>query len=142
MGPMDEDRLRILKMIEEGKLTAEEATELLQALGEEEAAPQMKPVQARARRGKHQMLRIKVDEAKGNKVNINLPLGLVKVFAGNGKLEKLIPDSAKLEIKEQGIDLSAFNIDEMIDMIDRGELDEKIVDIQTDDGTVVEIYVE
>lgn len=142
MGPMDEDRLRILKMIEEGKLTAEEATELLQALGEEEAAPRMRPVQAQARRGKHQILRIKVDEAKGDKVNINLPLGLVKVFAGNGKLEKLIPDSAKIEMNEQGIDFSAFNFDEMIDMINRGELDEKIVDIQTDDGTVVEIYVE
>jgi len=137
---MNEDRLRILKMIEEGKLTAEEATELLTALGEEEAAPRMNPVQNR--RGKRQTLRIKVDETGGDKVNINLPLGLVKVFAGNGKLEKLIPDSAKAEMKGQGIDISAFQIDEMIDLVERGELDEKIVDIKTDDGTVVEIYVE
>lgn len=141
MGAMDEDRMRILKMIEEGKLTAEEATELLQALGEEESAPRVSAM-PQGRRGKRKMLRIKVDEAKGDHVNVNLPLGLVKVFAGNGKLEKLIPDSAKMEIKAQGIDISAFQIDEMIDMVERGELDEKIIDVQTDDGTTVEIYVE
>lgn len=140
MGHMEEDRLRILKMIEEGKLTAAEAAELLAALGEEEAAPRVGPAQTR--RGKRQTLRIKVDEKDGDKVNINLPLGLVKVFAGNGKLEKLIPDSAKTEMKVQGIDISAFQIDEMIDMVERGELDEKIVDVRTEDGTVVEIYVE
>ena len=140
MGHMDEDRLRILKMIEEGKLTAEEATELLKALGEEDAAPRVTPVQPR--RGKRQTLRVKVDEKDGDKVNINLPLGLVKVFAGNGKLEKLIPDSAKAEMQGQGIDISAFQIDEMIDLVERGELDEKIVDVRTEDGTVVEIYVE
>lgn len=139
MTPMEEDRLRILKMIEEGRLTAEEATELLKALGDEESRP--RPEQ-QARKGKRKMLRIKVDEARGDHVNINLPLGLVKVFAGNGKLEKLIPDAAKTEIKSQGIDISALNIDEMIDMVERGELDEKIVDVQSDDGTVVEIYVE
>jgi len=140
MGHMEEDRLRILKMIEEGKLTAAEAAELLAALGEEEAAPRVGPTQTR--RGKRQTLRIKVDEKDGDKVNINLPLGLVRVFAGNGKLEKLIPDSAKTEMKVQGIDISAFQIDEMIDMVERGELDEKIVDVRTEDGTVVEIYVE
>lgn len=140
MGRMDEDRMRILKMIEEGKLTAEEATELLKALGEEDAAPRVNPVQTR--RGKRQTLRIRADENGGDKVNVNLPLGLVKVFAGNGKLEKLIPDSAKVEMKGQGIDISAFQIDEMIDLVERGELDEKIVDVRTEDGTVVEIYVE
>ena len=140
MGHMDEDRLRILKMIEEGKLTAEEATELLRALGEDADAPRVNPVQAR--KGRRQTLRIKVDEKGGDKVNVNLPLGLVRVFAGNGKLEKLIPDSAKVEMKGQGIDISAFQIDEMIDMVERGELDEKIVDVRTEDGTVVEIYVE
>jgi soluble cytochrome b562 len=136
----NEDRLRILKMIEEGKLTAAEAAELLAALGEEEAAPRVSPVLSR--KGKRQTLRIKVDEKDGDKVNVNLPLGLVKVFAGNGKLEKLIPDSAKMEMKGQGIDISAFQIDEMIDMVERGELDEKIVDVRTEDGTVVEVYVE
>jgi len=136
----NDDRMRILKMIEEGKLTAEEATELLKALGEEAAAPRVD--RAKTRRGRRQTLRIKVDERGGDKVNINLPLGLVKVFAGNGKLEKLIPDSAKTEMEGQGIDISAFQIDEMIDLVERGELDEKIVDVRTEDGTVVEIYVE
>jgi len=135
---MNEEWMRILKMVEEGRLTAEEAAELLQALREEEPSPRM----TAPRRGKRRSLRIKVDESDGGKVNIKLPLGLVKVFAGNGKLEKLIPDEAKAEMAMQGIDVSAFQIDEMIDMVERGEIDEKIVDVHAQDGTVVEIYVE
>ncbi len=64
----EEERLRILKMVQEGKVTVEEAVKLLEAL---EA-----PVQESAGR-QAKWLRIRVWESGAQKVAVNLPLGLV-----------------------------------------------------------------
>ena len=69
---MDEDRMRILKMLEEGKINAEEAAKLLEALGgRAETGPAGKGERAR-------WFRVRVTDTKTGrkKVNINIPLGL------------------------------------------------------------------
>jgi len=69
-----EERMKILKMINENKITAEEGAKLLKALGGKEGAQQVK---RRARSS--QWLRVRVtDMARGKtKVNVNLPLKLL-----------------------------------------------------------------
>lgn len=69
-----EERMKILKMINEGKITAEEGSKLLKSLGGSE---KMKKV--RRQIGSAQWLRVRVtDMAKGKtKVNVNLPLKLL-----------------------------------------------------------------
>ncbi|HWP97630.1 MAG TPA: hypothetical protein VN426_12360 [Syntrophomonadaceae bacterium] len=135
---MNQERLKILQLIEEGKVTASEGLELLQAL---EAPRESKPADGRER-----VFRVKVDGDK-TKVNVNIPLRLVRVaskFATLGM--NFIPEQARTELDNRGIDLSQFDFDELIDLIDQGLVDGKLVDVNVEDPNegriTVEVYVE
>lgn len=139
---MSEEKKRILEMIQEGKITPAEGLELLNAF--DESAHPVKPLNQGS---KKRFLRIKVYTDKAVKVNVNIPLALMKVaskFANMGM--KYIPDEARQEMERKGIDLAQIDIEELISGIDQGILDEKLVDIDVDDpheGKVrIEIYVE
>ena len=72
-----EERMRILRMIQEGKINAEEGAKLLAALRESRKEVRLAPPPGRGT-GKG-MLRVRVtDMVTGKaKVSVNLPLGLV-----------------------------------------------------------------
>lgn len=118
---MSEERMRILKMLEEGKITVEEADNLLSALGEDE-----KPRKSRTAR----FLRIRVQEAGEEKVNINVPISLAKVAM------RFIPSHVKGTLNEKDID-----IDEILSEIEEGMGDRKIVEVE-DGEDRVEVFVE
>ena len=71
---MDE-RLRILKMVEDGTITAEQAAELMKAMGVEEES--QVPAKSQAGYDK-KMFRIIVDSVDGDKVNVQFPVGAIK----------------------------------------------------------------
>lgn len=131
--------MKVLELIQNGKISATEGMDLLKTLEENETQT------ATQRSGRH--LRIRVNGDKSKKVNVNIPLGLIKVFsrfAGLGM--KFIPDEARRELERKGIDLNDINIEDLIRLIDQGLVNEKLVDIDVDDpheGNVrVEIYVD
>ena len=106
---MNEEKMRILEMLQDGKINAEETEKLLAALGEEES-PQSKAVQLKSRNEggnkqeeKKRHLRIIVNEDGKDKVNMSLPLGIAK------SLLNFIPQSAKSKIAEKDIDLDALS---------------------------------
>jgi hypothetical protein len=70
-----EERLRILQMIQEGKVTADEGAKLLAALGSSRSTPPPSP--ARDPR----LLRVRITDASSGKtkVNVNIPMSLVNV---------------------------------------------------------------
>ena len=72
-----DERMRILKMISEKQITAEEGARLLEALRGSSASD----AQGRNATGKARWLRIRVtDRPSGRtKVNVSLPIGLVDV---------------------------------------------------------------
>lgn len=125
---MNSEKIRILKMVEAGKLTPEEASKLL------EAVTVQPPVAAEVKKsGKPKFLKIRVyEEGKTRpKVNVMLPLGLVKL------LQRVVPESARIQLEEKNIDL-----DEIIGMIDE-TTGGKILEVHDDeDGEHVEIVVE
>lgn len=139
---MSEEKRRILDMIQAGKITAAEGMELLAALddGEQKEVPAVSP------RLSNRFLRVRVDNAKA-KVNVNVPLGLLKATS---KLVNMgmgyIPEEARLEMQKKGVDLSKIDFEELIDLIDKGLVDGKLVDVDADDPidgrTKVEVYVE
>lgn len=140
---MDEKQ-RILKMVEEGKMSAGEALELLEALGE----VQGKETPAARPKGRKKMLRIRIDAGeKGSgkaKVNVNLPLSVAKKLTS---LTKVIPESAKTEMEKEGFNIDELNLKELIEAIEEGEMDENLVDIVADEedgkaGATVKIYVD
>jgi len=86
---MSEERDKILKMLEEKRITADEAARLLDALNEAGGDY------------KNRFLKVKVrDKETGKvKVNVTLPISLVKWGM------KMAPESAKAKIAEHDIDL-------------------------------------
>lgn len=140
------EKMRILNMLKDGAITAEEAETLLNAL-EKPTAPAEEAIQMKDNRGrKPKKLRITVDAGgeerrEKAKVNVNIPISLIKTLGPIVK--KSIPNDARKELDTQGIDLDA--ILSSIDMLVESGLDEDIVNIDADDengGAKVRIYVE
>ncbi len=122
-----EERMRILRMIQEGKITAEEGSKLLAALRESRKEPHPPTAPGRAGKG---WLRVRVTDMATNraKVNVNLPLGLMDAGLKIGA--QYAPELA-------GIDLSQF-IEDI-----KGGAQGKIIDvIDEEDGEHVEIFIE
>lgn len=126
---MKEETLRVLKMVEEGKLSAEKATELLSAMDvKEEKSVNISDVY------KKKMLTIKVDSGDGDKVNINLPVNVIS---------SILKATGKLPIKMNGMD--NVNIEEITQVVASALENEtlgNIVDVQSADGDVVKIIIE
>ena len=121
---MNEEKLRILKMLEEKKISSAEAMELLEALGK--AAPE-------SGGGKGRTLRIRVYESGSAeaKVNVNVPLGWAKFMA------PFIESKIKSKLADKGYDVDLGKIQEAID----NQEPMKIIDVQ-DGGDKVEIFIE
>jgi hypothetical protein len=118
-----EERMRILKMVEQKQISASDGAKLLAALqaGGGESAPP--PTRAR-------WLRVKVtDRASGrNKVNVTIPIGLLDVGMKMG---------ARLPAEMGGMDLNA------IQAAIKGGMQGKIVEIDDeDDDEHVEVFLE
>ena len=122
-----EERMRILRMIQEGKITAEEGAKLLAALRESRKEPRPMAPSGRLSKG---WLRVRVTDMATNraKVNVNLPLSLMDAGLKIGA--QYAPELA-------GIDLSQF-IEDI-----KGGAQGKIIDVNDEeDGEHVEIFVE
>jgi hypothetical protein len=127
MMATSEERMKILQMIQDGKITAEDGAKLLTALAEGEQTPKAKTIN---RRRDSRNMRVKVtDTGSGKtKVSVNLPLSLVD--AGLNIASNFIPD--------MGVDASG----EISNAISEG-LVGKIIDvIDEEDGEHIEIYIE
>lgn len=76
--------------------------------------------------------RIKVLSKEGDKVNVNIPLALAKVFVDSGA------DLPQINGKDV---LNNIDFNQLFDLVERGVLG-KIIDVQSADGDNVEIWVE
>jgi hypothetical protein len=120
-----EERMKILKMIDEGKISAEDGAKLLAALSESRK-PVPKPA-LRGATGTARWLRVRVTDTFSGKTKatVNLPLRLVD--AGLNIASKYAPDVA---------------FDELVEAINAGA-EGKIIDVMDDeDGEHVEIFIE
>lgn len=120
---MNSERKRILKMLEEGTINAEEANKLLLTLETDESRDNDNKVkQTEGRR----FIKILVEEAGREKVNISIPLSLARLAL------KFIPNSARDSLDEQDID-----IDEILEAIDEGVENGTLINIDDGDDHVV-----
>ncbi len=127
---MDET-LRVLKMVEEGTITAEQGAELMAAMRVE--LPERQTALVKSSYDK-KMFRILVDSVSGDKVKVQFPVGAIK---------KILKVTGKLPISEkdlQGVDLSSM-MDAVSECLD-DEIDGDFVNVESADGTVVRIFVD
>lgn len=121
-----EERMKILKMIEEGKLSAEEGTKLLAALSERKPTSPRPPGMS----GAAKWLRIRVTDMRTgrSKASVQIPLALVDAGLKIG---------AHFAPEVEGMDMA--NVMEAVRFGKTG----KIIDVtDEEDGEHVEIYVE
>jgi hypothetical protein len=123
-----EERMKILKMVEEGKISAEDGAKLLAALSDTRKATAAPA--ASASDGEARWFRVRIsDLANGKtKTTVNIPLGLVN--AGMKMGARFVPnwDSEQMEALTEALRAGASG---------------KIVDVSDEDkGERVEIFVE
>jgi hypothetical protein len=141
---VNEQRKEILQMLAEGKLTAEEADQLIAALEREEPAPSVTGSDARPK-GKPKYLRVVVDangDGTPSRVNIRVPLQLLRAGV---RLAALIPPQAlgeaNAELSRSGVpfDLTQLRPDQLEALVEH--LDDMTVEVDQPD-TKVRIFCE
>jgi hypothetical protein len=120
---MREEKMRVLKMLEDHKITAEDAARLLDALpceGPAKADPQ-----------ENRRIRVQVTDPRTGKqtVNLTVPIGLAKFAV------RFIPAKTKQDIANQGIDIDTVMSKVMSEHVG------KVVDVESE-GANVQISIE
>ena len=120
---MHQEKMRILKMLEEGKINAEDAARLLDAAPCDQAGG---PDKREGRR-----IRVRVTDPSTGKqtANLTVPVSLAK-FA-----MKFIPGKTKHDLAGKGIDVEHILAQVM------AEHTGKIVDVESEDGNV-QVFIE
>ena len=138
---MNEQLRQILQMLAEGKITADEAERLIDAL--ERNQPESPPGTAARPKPRPKYLRVVVNseddsDADGpSRVNIRVPLQLLRAGV---RLTSLIPPQALTQVNEQltksgvPIDLTQLKPQHIEELIE--QLDELTVDVEDTDGKV------
>lgn len=125
---MNEEVMRILKMVEDGKLTADKAKELMEAM---QTTGVSTPV---LKNYEDKFLRVKVLSNAGDKVNVQLPVKVIK---------EVLKVTGKLPIQHnmlEGIDLEELS-DTIISCLD-SEVMGEIVNVESAQGDIVKVVIE
>ena len=134
-----QEKLNILKMLEEKKITAEQAANLLTAVDGVTSKPEpivqkavavVSNLKDKKLKGK---FKVEVKSADGDNVMVTLPLMLAKLAIN------MVPAKKLAGLNEEGVDLENI-INNIQDFADN--LDDDIVNITSADGDHVRIYIE
>lgn len=155
---MSEERKKVLEMLAAGKITAEEADSLLEKLQDRDGREAQERGRGRGRRHRvrahafaadcgpgetgspeeepeagrlPRYLRVVVDGNAGEKVNIRVPMKLIRTGI---KLGAMLPTDAKEKMEDKGIDLNAFGEMETDELI--AALSDLSVDVEDGEETV------
>lgn len=137
---MNEQRRQILEMLAEGKITADEAERLIDAL--ERKQPESQPGVVSRPKSRPKYLRVVVNAADesgdgASRVNIRVPLQLLRAGV---RLTSLIPPQALTKVNEElsksgvPIDLGELKPQHLEELID--QLDDLTVDVDDSDAKV------
>jgi len=131
-----EERIKILGMLQEGRISAESAAQLLQALGDGEPAAveqqpyQADPVPTREPGRSPRWLRVRVTDTDSGRprVNVRLPIGLVNLGLKLG---------ARYTPEIEGLDVRA-----LIEAAQTGDSGAFVDVYDEEDGEHVEVFLE
>lgn len=116
---MNEERKKVLDMLAGGKISADEAERLINALENKTTETSPQTALSETLDNLPRYLFVKVDAVDGDKVNIRVPLKLVKAGI---KLQALLPQDAQdkinTKLNEKGINLDDFKAENFKDILD------------------------
>ena len=134
---MNEEMLKILKMVQEGKIDSDKAMQLIEALKGESKEPFVleKIPYNKGNKKNPKMLKIRIRSTENDILNITLPLkfvsGMIRTF---GRIPSLNVDGM------EGVDIDEMT-QSILEAIDAG-MDGKIVDIKSGNGDIIEVVIE
>jgi hypothetical protein len=146
---MSAETKKVLEMLAEGKITAEDAERLLDKLaaGPEKlgAAPELKaleggePAAAASTAARKKFLRVQMERPGGDEVNVRVPLNFVR---SGVKLAGILPPKVLDKLQQEGIDPKivtefAQQARESLDV-----LDDLHVDMETRSGKRIRVFAE
>ncbi|MGD8395365.1 MAG: hypothetical protein PVF43_07805 [Candidatus Eiseniibacteriota bacterium] len=159
---MSSERKKVLEMLAAGTITAEDADRLLERLegarggaasteevderedgtaasgeGGGGSAPGGAAARGGSTPGRIRYLRVLVDSNEGDKVNIRVPIALVRTGIN---LATMVPSDASKKLEESGIDLSQLSSLKGEALIEA--LRDLTVDIDASDGETVRVFCE
>lgn len=116
---MSEERLRILEMVRDGKISPADGIRLLDELHKSPAGDLSRTV------------RVSIRDAGGRKVQVALPARLA------GSIAAMVPQNVRAKLTDKGI-----NLDELLEAVQHGTARGPLVDIRDPGGAVIEVIVE
>ncbi len=123
-----EEKMKVLKMIEQGKITADEGAKILEAIDEGDKDTEQIPM---PKEGKTFKIKVTDMNSGAVKVNLGLPLGLARL------IKSFIPPGEVARLEDRGIDVETILSD-----LDSGTVG-KLVEIQDEkDNHRIEIWIE
>jgi len=120
---MKEEINRIIKMVEEGKITSDQASELIGAIKEKESEPEQQ-------KSSDKNLKVNILSKSGKNLNIKLPLKFCKgILKATGKIPVHINGGEEIDTK---VIMAAIE----------NECCGKIVELNSDNGDYIEVVIE
>jgi hypothetical protein len=127
---MSEERMMILKMLKDGKITADEAAKLLEAIGETKTKAEHSHEDHETEKVEGKFFRVKITDATTGKIRTNIRIPLSVMGAGAKFGARFTPQIEGLEEED------------IMRLVRSGEVG-KIIDLFDDeDGEHTEIYIE
>lgn len=121
---LKEERIKILNMLSEGTINAQEAEALLSALGHDET---VETTVVNRKKGPFKLLKILINSGDGDVVNVKIPVEFAKLLKNR-----------KFQSNFNGLDV---DVDSIIEMVTQG-MEGEIVNVESADGDTVKIVVE
>ncbi len=129
-----EERLKVLRMVQEGKLNAEDAVDLLAALDDSEAAKAAggsAPTAGGLGKRDNRWFRVRITDTDSGKTRVNVRMPISMVSAG-----------LKMGMRFAPVQVEGLDTNELMSFIHSGEIGQ-IVDLFDDeDGEHVEVFIE
>ena len=127
-----EEKKRIINLVAEGKISAEDAARLLEALN---------PKPAKTKLGRKLRILITQEGSEKPKLNISIPVKLAQLGV------EFIPRNANFDahLESSNFDFSSINWKEIMDMVSSGEVGDLFnMEVEEDNKppTTIRIYVE
>lgn len=127
-----EERMRILMMIQEGKISAAEGARLIEALDDlgSTSPPAPKPIRGYEGSVKPRYLRVLVTDTDTGKTRVNVRLPVSLINSGLRMGARFAPEIEGLELEDLNAWLNSGEIGQIVDVFDE------------EDGEHVEVFLE